>query len=62
MDISRQKGSAYDMSGSAKLDHVEDLSNRRATALGDSSSRRGRKLLKPTEKNVFLTMKSQKLP
>jgi len=42
MDISRHKGSAYDMSGDADVKHVEDLSQRRASkALTDSSSRRG---------------------
>lgn len=41
MDISRHKGSAYDMSGDADTKFVEDLSQRRASALGDSSSRRG---------------------
>lgn len=40
MDISRHKGSAYDMSGNPDVKHVEDLSQRRAT-LTDSSSRRG---------------------
>lgn len=40
MDISRHKGSAYDMKD-ADAKYVEDLSHRRASALNDSSSRRG---------------------
>ncbi len=41
MDLSRHKGSAYDMSGEADMKHFEDLSQRRASSIGDSSSRRG---------------------
>jgi Amt family ammonium transporter len=41
MDISRHKGSAYDMSGLPDMKHVEDLSQRRqAKMLNDSSSSR----------------------
>ena len=42
MDLSRHKGSAYDMSGEADKKHFEDLSQRRASkVLSDSSSKRG---------------------
>lgn len=51
MDLSRHKGSAYDTSGAAKVEHVEDLSTRRGSELGDSSSRRG-KSLKKSKKHV----------
>jgi Amt family ammonium transporter len=40
MDISRHKGSAYDLDA-VDSKFVEDLSQRRATSLNDSSSRRG---------------------
>mmetsp|Transcript_166 Transcript_166/g.283 ORF Transcript_166/g.283 Transcript_166/m.283 type:complete len:221 (+) Transcript_166:1333-1995(+) len=40
MDLSRHKGSAYTMDGSAKQEHVEELTQKRNESFADSSSHR----------------------